>query len=94
MAVFCLATYGEGDPTDNAQAFFDWLQEGGIEFSGKKEKCYTPISIDNCEKKACYVNYVSFKAARGGTGGAFRNLFFHDHSLLLRLSKVRSMLLL
>ena len=63
MAVFCLATYGEGDPTDNAQAFFDWLQEGGIEFNGKKEKCYTPISIDNCKKGGCHVNYVSFQAA-------------------------------
>ena len=46
MAVFCLATYGEGDPTDNAQAFFDWLQEGGIEFNGKKEMvfCYQNCS--------------------------------------------------
>lgn len=29
-----MATYGEGDPTDNAQEFIDWLKEGNADLTG------------------------------------------------------------
>lgn len=34
LAVFCVATYGEGDPTDNAQEFFEFLQNGDEDLNG------------------------------------------------------------
>ncbi|XP_078483250.1 NADPH--cytochrome P450 reductase [Ciona intestinalis] len=32
--IFCMATYGEGDPTDNAQDFHDWLKQGDTMLTG------------------------------------------------------------
>ena len=42
VAVFMMATYGEGDPTDNAQEFFDWLKDGGADLKG------TTIHVGYC----------------------------------------------
>ncbi|MBN3325408.1 NCPR reductase, partial [Atractosteus spatula] len=44
FAIFCMATYGEGDPTDNAQDFYDWLQETDTDLSGVS---YTVFGLGN-----------------------------------------------
>jgi len=46
LAVFMMATYGEGDPTDNAQEFFDWLKETpqGLEGERRQKEMCTCVS--------------------------------------------------
>uniref|UniRef100_H2YK29 NADPH--hemoprotein reductase n=1 Tax=Ciona savignyi TaxID=51511 RepID=H2YK29_CIOSA len=34
LVLMCMATYGEGDPTDNAQDFHDWLKQGDTMLTG------------------------------------------------------------
>lgn len=36
LLVLCVATYGEGDPTDNAHALFDYIKETDTDFSAVK----------------------------------------------------------
>lgn len=36
LAVFCMATYGEGDPTDNAQELNSWLEAEATDLTGVK----------------------------------------------------------
>ncbi|XP_014294444.1 NADPH--cytochrome P450 reductase isoform X1 [Halyomorpha halys] len=44
LAVFCMATYGEGDPTDNAMEFVEWLQNGEADLTGLN---YTIFGLGN-----------------------------------------------
>jgi NADPH-ferrihemoprotein reductase len=39
-----MATYGEGDPTDNSQEFFEWLKESSTNLSSL---CYTVFALGN-----------------------------------------------
>ena len=65
LAVFCLATYGEGDPTDNAQEFFNWLQDGGADLSRMK---YAVFGLGNktYEHFNAMAIYVDKKLAKLG----------------------------
>ncbi|XP_019858584.1 PREDICTED: NADPH--cytochrome P450 reductase-like [Amphimedon queenslandica] len=44
LVIFVMATYGEGEPTDNAQEFFDWLKETTDNLQGLK---YTVFGLGN-----------------------------------------------
>ncbi|VDL68271.1 unnamed protein product [Nippostrongylus brasiliensis] len=34
LVVFCMATYGEGDPTDNAQQLYEYINTTDTDFKG------------------------------------------------------------
>ena len=44
MIIFCMATYGVGDPTDNAIEFMDWLKSTAVELNGLS---YTVFGLGN-----------------------------------------------
>ena len=44
VAIFCMATYGEGDPTDNAQQFHDFLNAGNADMTGVR---YAVFALGN-----------------------------------------------
>lgn len=64
MAIFVVATYGEGDPTDNAQEFYEWLQNDrddldclhytvrfSLKTKGSKQCLLVPVSLQSGELK-------------------------------------------
>lgn len=53
LAVFCLATYGEGDPTDNAMEFYDWINAGDVDLSGLN---YSVSLIVKARELSCCVS--------------------------------------
>ncbi|KAG5513853.1 hypothetical protein PMAC_000475 [Pneumocystis sp. 'macacae'] len=47
LAIFVIATYGEGEPTDNAADFFEFLQSKNLTFSNIKNTYNKPLSTLN-----------------------------------------------
>lgn len=48
VGIFCLATHGEGDPTDNARTFAEWLKNEEI-IKNMKEFNYTVFGLGNTQ---------------------------------------------
>ncbi|CAM9678735.1 unnamed protein product, partial [Hapterophycus canaliculatus] len=50
-AVFIMATYGDGDPTDNANAFYNWVanKEGDLSSEHLKKLNYTVFGLGNTQ---------------------------------------------
>lgn len=46
LAIFILATYGEGDPTDNAQELYDYIQQGQCDLNGLNYAVFIYLNIE------------------------------------------------
>ena len=75
LAVFMLATYGEGDPTDNAMEFHEKLTSDSLEVNGLK---YAVFGLGKLleNKKLCTVGYLGTRFKDGDRSekrGLFRS---------------------
>lgn len=55
LAVFCMATYGEGDPTDNSMEFYEWIKNGEPDLTGLN---YAVSIISNIQVTCSYSRYL------------------------------------
>lgn len=53
VAIFVMATYGEGEPTDNARHFFEWLKESSFAEEAFKRLRFTVFGLGD----RSYENY-------------------------------------
>jgi len=67
VVVMCLATYGEGDPTDNSVQFFNWLQDKDLPEETLKGVQYTVMGLGNRQ-------YVNFNACSNMCDERFEEL--------------------
>ncbi|KAL0482138.1 NADPH-cytochrome P450 reductase [Acrasis kona] len=51
LVVFLVATYGEGEPTDNARDFYDWLKESSRDKDSLNGVQYTVFGLGNKQYK-------------------------------------------
>lgn len=72
LAIFCVATYGEGDPTDNAQEFFEFLESGEEQLEGVQ---YTVFGLGNktYEHYNAMGKYVDKRLAELGASRVFES---------------------
>ena len=68
MAIFVVATYGEGDPTDNAQELYEWLQNDRDDLDCLNYTVSIPIAVN------CYI-YVKNQL---GIFTLFVNVLFYE----------------
>ena len=47
LAIFCMATHGEGEPTDNAKEFYGWLSDPERLKESLKSMKFTVFGLGN-----------------------------------------------
>jgi len=82
-AIFLVATYGEGEPTDNAQQFVEMMKsKSGIRDIYKLEDSPGLISVDSCVRMGVEVDEDGEEEKKNDSGSSLSNDMVLDRSFL------------